>query len=98
MIRVTLPAHLRKLAQLDGEVELRLEGTVTLAAALDALEARYPTLRGTIREHETKKRRPFVRFFVCGQDWSHEPQDKLLPDGVATGKEPLIILGAIAGG
>lgn len=98
MIRVTLPAHLRKLAQLDGEVELRLEATVTLAAALDALEARYPMLRGTVREHETKKRRAFVRFFVCGQDWSHEPQDKLLPDAVSTGKEPLIILGAIAGG
>lgn len=98
MIRVTLPAHLRKLAQIDGEVELQLAGEITLATALDALEARYPMLRGTIREHETKKRRAFVRFLVCGQDWSHEPQDKFLPDAVSNGKEPLIVLGAIAGG
>lgn len=98
MIRVKLPAHLRKLAQVDGEVELQLDGAVTLASALDALEARYPMLRGTVREHVTNKRRAFVRFFVCGQDWSHETQNKLLPAAVTGGREPLIILGAIAGG
>ncbi len=98
MIRVTLPAHLRKLAQVDGEVELNVEGETTLGALLDALEARYPMLRGTIREHETKKRRALVRFFACGQDLSHEPQDLVLPEAIAAGVEPFMIVGAIAGG
>jgi len=98
MIRVTLPAHLRKLAQVDGEVQLQIEGKATLGAILDALEARYPMLRGTIRDHVSQQRRAFVRFFACGQDWSHEPQDRLLPEAVASGEQPLMILGAIAGG
>jgi len=98
MIRVTLPAHLRKLAQVDGEVKLDLEGPVTQQSLLDALEARYPMLRGTIRDHMTQKRRAFVRFFACGEDLSHEPPDALLPDAVATGTEPFMIVGAIAGG
>ena len=98
MIRVTLPPHLRKLAQVDGEVKLDLEGPVTQQSLLDALEARYPMLRGTIRDHLTQKRRAFVRFFACGEDLSHEPPDALLPDAVATGTEPFMIVGAIAGG
>lgn len=98
MIRVQLPAHLRKLAQVDGEVMLEVKGEPLLSAVLEALETRYPMLRGTIREHETRKRRAFVRFFVCGEDWSHESQDKLLPEAVTTAKEPFVILGAIAGG
>jgi sulfur-carrier protein len=98
MIRVTLPAHLRKLAQVDGEVQLDVAGPVTQRAVLDALEARYPMLRGTIREHETQKRRAFVRFFACGEDLSHEAPDTPLPDAVATGAEPFMIVGAIAGG
>jgi molybdopterin synthase sulfur carrier subunit len=98
MIRVTLPPHLRKLAQVDGEVKLDLEGPVTQQSLLDALEARYPMLRGTIRDHMTQKRRAFVRFFACGEDLSHEPPDALLPDAVATGTEPFMIVGAIAGG
>ena len=98
MIRVTLPAHLRKLAQVDGEVKLDVEGPVTQRAVLDALEARYPMLRGTIRDHTTKKRRAFVRFFACGEDLSHEALDAPLPDAVATGAEPFMIVGAIAGG
>jgi molybdopterin converting factor small subunit len=98
MIRVQLPAHLRTLAAVGGEVTLEVEGTVTQGAVLDALEARYPALRGTIRDHVTRKRRPFVRFFACAEDLSHEPPDAPLPDAVAEGKEPLVILGAIAGG
>jgi hypothetical protein len=98
MIRVVLPAHLRTLARVDREVNLEIEGAVTLRAALDALEARYPALRGTIRDHLTRERRPYLRFFACEDDLSHETPDVLLPDAVARGAEPLIILGAIAGG
>ena len=98
MIRVTLPPHLRKLAQVDGEVMLDVEGAVTQCSILDALEARYPMLRGTIRDHVTKKRRAFVRFFACAEDFSHEPPDAPLPDPVARGAEPFMIVGAIAGG
>ncbi|MDZ4347171.1 MAG: MoaD/ThiS family protein [Candidatus Binatia bacterium] len=98
MIRVTLPAHLRKLAQVDGEVTLEVAGEVTQCSVLDALEACYPMLRGTIRDHSTQRRRAFVRFFACEQDLSHEPPDALLPDAVATGAEPFRIVGAIAGG
>jgi sulfur-carrier protein len=98
MIRVTLPAHLRKLAHVDGEVKLEVVGVVTQRAVLDALEARYPMLRGTIRDHVTQKRRAFVRFFACGEDLSHESPDTALPDAVATGAEPLMVVGAIAGG
>jgi sulfur-carrier protein len=98
MIRVTLPAHLRKLAQVDGEVKLDVEGHVTQRSVIDALEARYPMLRGTIRDHVTQRRRAFVRIFACGEDLSHEPPDAPLPDAVATGAEPFMIVGAIAGG
>ena len=98
MIRVTLPPHLRKLAQVEGEVKLDLEGPVTQQSLLDAIEVRYPMLRGTIRDHMTQKRRAFVRFFACGEDLSHEPPDAPLPDAVATGTEPFMIVGAIAGG
>jgi molybdopterin synthase sulfur carrier subunit len=98
MIRVTLPPHLRKLAQVDGEVKLEIDGAVTQRSVLDALERRYPMLRGTIRDHVTQKRRAFVRFFACAQDLSHEPPDAPLPQAVATGAEPFMIVGAIAGG
>jgi molybdopterin converting factor small subunit len=98
MIRVQLPAHLRTLAHVDGELKLEIEGEVTQRSVLDALEARYPVLRGTIRDHVTQKRRPFVRLFACEQDLSHELPDAPLPDEVARGAEPLVILGAIAGG
>jgi molybdopterin converting factor small subunit len=98
MIRVTLPAHLRALAQVDGEVRLEVEGEATQRSVLDALEARYPVLRGTIRDHVSQQRRPFIRFFACEQDLSHEPPDALLPDAVAMGVEPFFIIGAIAGG
>ena len=98
MIRVVLPPHLRKLAQVDGEVRLDVEGPVTQRSVLDALEARYPMLRGTIRDQVTQKRRAFVRFFACRQDLSHEPPDAPLPDAVALGAEPFLIVGAIAGG
>ena len=98
MIRVILPAHLRKLARIDGEVNLRIEGRVTQRAVLDALEVHYPMLRGTIRDHVTQKRRPFVRFFACGQDLSHEDPDAPLPAAIAQGSEPYMIIGAIAGG
>jgi hypothetical protein len=98
MIRVVLPAHLRKLAQVGGEVQLAVEGPVTQRSVLDALEARYPMLRGTIRDHVTHKRRPFVRFFACEQDLSHELPDTPLPHPVATGAEPFLVVGAMAGG
>ena len=98
MIRVLLPAHLRTLAHVNGEVKLDVEGRITQHAVLDALEARYPTLRGTIRDHVTRQRRPFVRFFACEQDLSHEPPDAPLPDAVAMGAEPLLVVGAMAGG
>jgi len=98
MIRVVLPAHLRTLAHLDGEVALTVEGPVTPNSVLDALEARYPMLRGTIRDHVTQHRRPFVRFFACGQDLSHEPPDTPLPDAVALSAERFMVVGAIAGG
>jgi len=98
VIRVVLPAHLRTLAKVDGEVPLEPSGSATQRSVLDALEARHPVLRGTIRDHVTKQRRAFVRFFACGQDLSHEPPDAALPDAVATGREPFIVLGAMAGG
>ncbi len=98
MIRVVLPAHLRTLAQAPGEVQLEVEGPVTQRSILDALEARYPMLRGTLRDQVTRQRRPFVRFFACQEDWSHEPPDAPLPDAVAAGTEPFLIVGAIAGG
>ena len=98
MIRIVLPAHLRTLARVDGEVKLDVEGQATQRAVLDALEARYPMLRGTIRDHVTQRRRAFVRFFACEQDLSHESPDASLPDAVATGAEPLLIVGAMAGG
>jgi molybdopterin synthase sulfur carrier subunit len=98
MIRVVLPFHLRTLARVDGEVKLEVEGQVTQRAVLDALEASYPTLRGTIRDHDTKKRRAMVRFFACGEDLSNEPLDAPLPDPVATGAEPYLVVGAMAGG
>jgi len=98
MIRVVLPAHLRTLARVNDEVEVEVEAAVTVEAVLDALEAKYPVLRGTIRDHVTHQRRAFVRFFACAQDLSHEPPHTLLPDAIVTGAEPFIILGAIAGG
>jgi sulfur-carrier protein len=98
MIRVELPAHLRTLAGVKGEVTLDVAGPVTLRVALDALEAKYPMLQGTIREHGTMKRRAFLRFFVCEEDWSHLPVDTELPEVVVRGKEPLLVIGAIAGG
>jgi sulfur-carrier protein len=98
MIRVELPAHLRTLAKAGNEVTLEIEGPVTQRSVLDALEARYPMLCGTIRDHVTKQRRPFLRFFACEEDLSHESPDAPLPQPVASGKEPLLIIGAIAGG
>ena len=98
MIRVELPAHLRTLARVDGEVEIVVAGQVTLRSVLDALEARYPNLRGTIRDHVTQQRRPFVRFFACEEDLSHESPDTPLPQSVATGAEPFLVVGALAGG
>jgi hypothetical protein len=98
MIRVVLPHHLRTLAHVDGEVELKLNGTVTQRSVLDAVEAKYPMLRGTIRDHVTQTRRPMVRFFACGEDLSQESPDTPLPDSVARGAEPFLIIGAIAGG
>ncbi len=98
MIRVMLPAHLRALIRLKGEVELEVAGAVTQRSVLDALESRYPMLRGTIRDHVTQERRPFIRFFACEEDLSHAAPDAPLPDVVATGAEPLMIVGAIAGG
>ena len=98
MIRVVLPAHLRTLARVNGEVEVDVPGKVTQRAVLDALEARYPMLQGTIRDHVTQERRAFVRFFACEEDLSNESPDTPLPDAVAEGKEPLLIVGAMAGG
>ena len=98
MIRLQLPAHLRNLARVGSEVTLEVSGAVTLGTVLDELEEQYPMLRGTIRDHVTKKRRPFVRFFACQEDLSHEPPDTRLPDAVASGAEPLLVVGAIAGG
>jgi len=98
VIRVVLPYHLRTLARVDGEVELEIKGPPTLRSVLDALEARYPMLRGSIREHGTLQRRPFVRFFACKEDLSHEPAETLLPEPVASGTEPFLIVGAMAGG
>jgi sulfur-carrier protein len=98
MIRVILPPHLRTLAQVRGDVELEVESPVTVRAVLDALEVRYPMLRGTIRDHVTQQRRPFLRFFGCEEDLSHESPDAPLPAAVSSGKAPLVILGAIAGG
>jgi len=98
MIRVVLPAHLRTLASFQGEVQLEVQGAVTVSSVLDALEARFPMLRGTIREHVTQERRPFLRFFACGEDLSHDSVDAPLPDAVVSGVEPLLIIGAIAGG
>ncbi len=98
MIRVVLPAHLRTLANISGEVQLEIAGPVTQRSVLDALEARYPMLRGTIRDHVTQQRRPFLRFFACEEDLSHESPDAPLPEAVVSGKEPFLIIGAIAGG
>ena len=99
MIRVALPYHLRNLARItESEVQIEVATPVTLGAALDALEARYPVLRGTIRDHGTLKRRPFIRFFACKEDISHEPSTKVLPEPVVSGTEPLLIIGAMAGG
>ena len=98
MIRVELPAHLRTLAHVGSEVEVEVAGPATLRAVLDALEARYPVLRGTIRDHVTHKRRPYVRFFACAEDLSHELPDTPLPDAVAAGVEPFLVVGAMAGG
>jgi hypothetical protein len=98
MIRVELPAHLRTLARVGAEVSIRVDGPVTQRSVLDALEATYPVLRGTIREHGTLKRRAFLRYFACEQDLSHEPPDALLPEPVASGAEPFLVIGALAGG
>ncbi len=98
MIRVVLPAHLRTLTRIESEVTLDLEGAVTRGALLDALEARYPVLKGTIRDYGTGKRRPFLRFYACEEDLSHEPAEALLPEAVLRGAEPFLIIGSIAGG
>jgi hypothetical protein len=98
MIRIVLPEHLRTLARVDGEVTLEVAGTVTQRSVLDALEARYPMLAGTIRDHRTQQRRPFLRFFACEEDLSHESPDAPLPDAVASGAEPYLVVGAMAGG
>ncbi len=98
MIRVVLPFHLKNLARVEGEVQVEMSGPVSVGGLLDAIEAKYPALRGTIRGHDTLKRRPFIRFFVCKDDWSLEPTDKLLPEEIASGKEPFLVVGAMAGG
>ena len=98
MIRVILPTHLWRLANTGREIEIEVDGPVSISAVLDTIEAQYPMLRGTIRDHATKERRAFVRFFASGEDWSHEPADKPLPDEIMQGKEPLRIIGALAGG
>ncbi|MGD1018217.1 MAG: MoaD/ThiS family protein [Verrucomicrobiia bacterium] len=98
MIRVVLPFHLRTLAHVDSEVALEVKGPVTLRTVLDAIESQYPVLAGTIRDHVTQKRRPFLRFYACEEDWSNKSPDEPLPEAVVSGKEPLLIIGAIAGG
>lgn len=98
MIRVVIPAHLRTLARIDGEVPIQIEEPKTLKKVLDVLESQYPMLRGTIRDHATQKRRPFIRFFACEQDWSNKHPDTPLPEAIKTGEEPLLIVGAMAGG
>jgi molybdopterin converting factor small subunit len=98
MIRIELPAHLRTLARVSGDVQVDIAGAATLGAVLDALEARHPVLRGTIRDHVTLRRRPFVRFFACEEDFSHEPPDTPLPNAVASGAEPFLVIGALSGG
>ena len=98
MIRINLPVHLRTLVKDNREILLTVAGVVTIGSVLDALESQYPMLQGTIRDHDSKKCRPFIRFFACGEDWTHEPMDALLPEAVITGAEPLRIVGAIAGG
>ena len=98
MIRVILPEHLRTLARIAGELTVEVERPVTLRSVLDALEATYPMLEGTIRDHVSHERRAFLRFFACGEDWSHEPPDRPLPEAVADGNEPLLVVGAMAGG
>lgn len=98
MIRVSLPYHLRTLARVEGEVTLAVSAPVTIARTLDALEAKLPVLRGTIREHGTLRRRPLVRFFCCQEDWSHAPADRVLPAAVVAGEEPFLVIGAMAGG
>jgi sulfur-carrier protein len=98
MIRVVLPAHLRILARVEGEIRIEIQGPATVGSVLDALEERYPTLRGTLRDHVTRQRRPYVRFFACQQDLSHDPPDAPLPEPTASGAEPFLVIGAIAGG
>ena len=98
MIRVQLPAHLCTLARVDGEIEIEVHGVVSIRSVLDALEVRYPMLRGTLRDHTTRQRRPFVRFFACEEDLSHDSTEEPLPEAVVSGAEPLLIVGAIAGG
>ncbi len=98
MIRVVIPSHLRRLARVNSKIVLQVEGPITQRSVLDALEATYPMLRGTIRDHVTQHRRPFIRFFACGEDWSNESPDTPLPEAVATGAEPFLIVGAMAGG
>ena len=98
MIRVVLPHHLRTLARVGKEIEVQVDGPTMLGSVVDALEARYPMLRGTIRDHVTQQRRPFIRFFACGQDLSQEPADAPLPDAVVSGEEPFMVVGAMAGG
>jgi len=98
MIRVELPPHLRALAHVGKEVQVEVVGPVTQRSVLDAIEARYPMLQGTIRDHVTQQRRPFLRFFVCGEDWSHESPDSPMPEAIANGSQPVLIVGAIAGG
>jgi molybdopterin synthase sulfur carrier subunit len=98
MIRVVLPTHLRGLANVGHEIEIQVEGPPTLSSVLDAVEDKYPVLRGTIRDHVTKERRPFIRFFTCGEDWSHQSPENQLPQAVVTGAEPLRVVGAMAGG
>ena len=98
MIRVILPHHLRTLARVDREVQLAVDGQATQRSVIDALEAQYPMLRGTMRDHTTQQRRPFVRFFACGQDLSHEPPDAVLPEAVTSGTEAFLVIGAMAGG
>jgi len=98
MIRVVLPFHLKNLARVESEVVLEISAPITVVAVLDAIEAKHPALRGTIRDHGSLKRRPFIRFFVCKEDWSLEPTDKLLPEEIVSGKEPFLVVGAMAGG